>query len=101
MNKIVREHYPVSKLPEDLREGLANVETVKIVIEGDHELTGLAALETAERHYEQYISTLRPMTLKEMMADRLANPDRYRGKVTPEEAVARIRELRDEWDDDR
>jgi hypothetical protein len=22
MNKIVREHYPISKLPEDLREGL-------------------------------------------------------------------------------
>ncbi len=35
MNKIVREHYPVSKLPEDLREGLKPDEEVRITIESD------------------------------------------------------------------
>jgi hypothetical protein len=39
MNKIVREHYPVSKLPEDLREGLDLAATVIVTVtaEASHE----------------------------------------------------------------
>jgi len=101
MNKIVREHYPVSKLPEDLREELVGRETVRIVIEDDDGLAGLTAMETTEREFQQFLSTLAPMNLRDLLADRARNPAKYRGNVTPEEAVARIRELRDEWDDDR
>jgi hypothetical protein len=32
MNKIVREHYPVAKLPEDLREGLDPSGTAAVTI---------------------------------------------------------------------
>lgn len=35
MNRLVREHYPVSKLPEDLREGLDGQGEVTITIEID------------------------------------------------------------------
>ena len=33
MNRIVREHYPVEKLPEDLREGLAAGQQVTVTVE--------------------------------------------------------------------
>ena len=33
MNKLVREHYPVSNLPEDLREGLDGKGEVTVTIE--------------------------------------------------------------------
>ena len=35
MNKIVREHYPVEKLPEDLRAELGLAQTVTVVIEAE------------------------------------------------------------------
>ena len=35
MNKIVRDHYPVANLPEDLREGLGDVATVRVVVESE------------------------------------------------------------------
>jgi hypothetical protein len=33
MNRIVREHYPAEKLPEDLREGLAPGARVRVSVE--------------------------------------------------------------------
>ncbi len=33
MNRIVREHYPVSKLPEDLREGFGPHDEVRVTID--------------------------------------------------------------------
>ena len=86
MNRIVRDHYPVEKLPADLREGLAGHATVRIEIEVEPE--------AAAGQSPQRVTTLKE-TL-EMIA-------KYRAKghpsVSSEEAVARIRELRDEWDD--
>lgn len=79
MNKIVVEHYPVEKLPEDLRVGLAPAGSVRVTVESDPPV---------------------PMTAAEVVATmkrRLA--DRDNAGVTVEEAVARIRALRDEWDD--
>ena len=79
MNKIVREHYPVENLPEDLREGLEAGSTVRVVVE----------VEKAEH---------RPMSFQESMRlieeYRRDNPER----TTTEDAVQRIRELRDEWE---
>jgi hypothetical protein len=74
MNKIVRENYPASKLPEDLREGIDPSKLVTVTIVDD-------------------TPPYQPMTLEEISASR--RPP-YR---SAEEIVASIRELRDEWDD--
>jgi hypothetical protein len=99
MNKIVREHYPVSKLPEDLRQEFAGLETVRVVIEEESKPAEKSMGALIDERYAEIISQIKPMTFQELMADRLANPAKYRGNVTPEEAVARIRALRDEWDE--
>jgi len=91
MNKIVRDHYPVSKLPEDLREGLEGVATVRVVVESEPQPS-----DTADS--DDPLLRKGPIEAHELMALR----ERYLAlghpPVTEEEAVARIRELRDEWD---
>jgi hypothetical protein len=72
MNRIIREHYPAEKLPRELREGLAPNARVTITIETETEPDSV-------------------MTLEEMFALRR---DVF---ASPEEAVAHIRALRDEW----
>lgn len=78
MNKIVREHYPVEKLPADLRpqRGLARTATVTIILDDD-------AREQRDR--QTAIAELREL--------------RSRLKPSPSDSVERVRELRDEWDD--
>ena len=75
MNKIVREHYPASKLPADLREGVDPRSTVTVTV----------MVEGLQRHE-------RVMTLDEIFAARRP-PFR-----SVEEIDAEIRRLRDEWD---
>jgi hypothetical protein len=88
MNKIVREHYPVENLPADLREGLAQGSTVRIVVEVEgEEASELLATPQKLMSVQDTLAMIRKY--------REANPER----VTTEEAAARIRELRDEWDD--
>ncbi|MBC2771283.1 hypothetical protein H6M51_00310 [Rhizobium sp. AQ_MP] len=82
MNKIVREHYPVENLPADLREGLTDGSTVRVVVEVEGD-----APNPAKTSFEDF--------MKKVEAYR-SQDDR---RVTTAEAVARIRELRDEWDD--
>ena len=82
MNKIVREHYPVENLPADLREGLTEGSTVRVVLEMEGDAPG-----PAKTSCEEF--------MKKVEAYR-SQDDR---RVTTAEAVARIRELRDEWDD--
>lgn len=102
MNKITREHYPVSKLPEELQKEFAGFETVTLMSERDaadpEEKSGGNSMQD---HYDEMMAAIKPMTWKELYEDRLANPEKYCRGVTIEEAVARVRELRDEWDDDR
>mgnify|MGYP003433171209 CR=1 FL=1 len=77
MNKIIRDNYPVSKLPNDLRAELGDARSVRLTIEG----------ESPQR------------TLDEILAE--VNRLRTEGVIEPvtaEEAVARVRALRDEWD---
>ena len=74
MNKIVREHYPVGRLPEDLREGLDPSAHVTVTI-------------TEEDHPEDVLS------LEELFARRRP-PFR-----TAEEIDAEIRAQRGEWDE--
>ena len=74
MNKIVRENYPASRLPDDLREGIDRASTVTVVV-------------TQEDRPEQVL------TLDEIFAMR--RPP-YRSKA---EIDADMRRQRDEWDD--
>ena len=85
MKKIVREHYPIANLPEDLREGFAADSTVKIVIEVEEpgECSDLAVIER------------KPVMANDIMEFRRRMLLDGRPSVSMEEAVARIRELRD------
>lgn len=75
MNRIVREHYPASRLPDDLREGISPASRVTVTI-------------TKEETPPQ-----RVMTLAEIFATRRP-PFR-----TAEEIAGAIRRSRDEWND--
>jgi hypothetical protein len=84
MNKIVREHYPVEKLPEDLRELVGDARSVTV------ELT------------EESASSFDSLTRDEVVAMMRQSQHEHAAQgtsITKEEAVRRIRELRDEWDD--
>lgn len=76
MNKIIRENYPASKLPEDLREGVDPESTVTVTV----------TVEELKR--PEHV-----MSLEEIFA---ARRPPYR---SAEEIVTSIRQLRDEWDD--
>ena len=90
MNKIVLEHYPVSNLPEDIRREFEGATTVRLIVEEDPMLTGSAALKALEAKYEAHFAKL--------ASEGSIDFGRHRGKTTIEEAVERIRQLRDEWD---
>lgn len=76
MNKIVREHYPVERLPEDLRAALPQGVTVRLTLEAESTKipAGRAWIEDIVRR-------------KEGISE------------TSDDPVDRIRKLRDEWDD--
>jgi hypothetical protein len=98
MNKIVFEHYPASKLPAELREGIDSSATVKVIVEQeyssplpeDERWPGFAKFPKIDR---------KPMTIEDTLAAIRRVKAENRPSVTVEEAVARIRQLRDEWDD--
>ncbi|MBA3448516.1 MAG: hypothetical protein H0T56_13110 [Pseudaminobacter sp.] len=77
MNKIVLEHYPASKLPDDLRAGMSPQAIVRVTVEEE----------------AKEIPVSREELLRLMRKSQLNAPS-----TTIEEAVARIRALRDEWD---
>lgn len=79
MNRIIREHYPVAKLPDDLREG----------INPDGHVTVTVVEEEQRPSREKLLELLEQSRLRA----------RSVGDVSSEEAVRRIRDLRDEWDD--
>lgn len=49
MNKIVKEHYPVEKLPEDLRAGLGAATHVRITVVLEDEQADAALLDDLDR----------------------------------------------------
>ncbi|MGE0501215.1 MAG: hypothetical protein AB7O76_09735 [Rhizobiaceae bacterium] len=77
MNRIVLEHYPASRLPEELREGIEAGASVRVTVEEE--------------------SRRPPLSREELLAS-LRNARKHATGVTLDEAVARVRELRDEWD---
>jgi hypothetical protein len=81
MNKIVREHYPVERLPADLRAELPLGSSVTVTVTANEEMP-------------------RALTSREAAALIAQMRVRNKGKgVTPEEAAADVRRSRDEWDD--
>lgn len=76
MNRIVRQHYPASQLPEDLRGQIAENASVTVTVE------------------EEARKPLGREELLELMRKAQENAP----GTSVEEAVARIRALRDEWD---
>jgi hypothetical protein len=79
MNKIVKEHYPASKLPVELREGIEASALVTVTI-------------------QEEVGRKEPPS-REELRQLIEQAQRDAQGVTMEEAVARIRTLRDEWDD--
>lgn len=82
MNRIVREHYPVENLPEDLRAELGSVTSVRVTVEP-----------TPSQDICKDSSSTRE-ALKRMRE--LVRSGKVKS-VTSQEAVDRIRTLRDEW----
>ncbi|GBD49965.1 hypothetical protein [Methylopila sp. Yamaguchi] len=78
--KIIREDYPVDRLPEDLRAELGDATRVRVTVE--------RAIDSDERKSWAEIEAL----IEELHRSPGFKP------VTTDEAVARVRELRDEWD---
>lgn len=78
MNKVVKEHYPVADLPADLRASFPGSGYVKVTVE----------VETPRKSLAELLAEL-PQR----------NPQETSRGVTLDEAVARVRALRDEWDD--
>jgi len=79
MNKIVREQYPAANLPDDLRGLLPSEAMVRVTVESDE-----APVKSVEQIRQDVEAA------------------RSRGEwpsVSTAEAVARVRALRDEWDD--
>jgi hypothetical protein len=77
MGKIVLEHYPASKLPDELRGQIADSATVTVTVE------------------EETRKPLGREALLKLMREAQASAP----GTSVEEAVARIRALRDEWED--
>ena len=82
MNRIVREHYPIDKLPEELREMLDPSLPVTLVLEQ------LAAVRDVSE--PDQVSDKMPLTqiLEDMQSRRVFSDD----------PVNRVRALRAEWD---
>lgn len=75
MNKIVKEHYPASRLPEDLRMGVDPAATVTVTIEQEAASPGGV------------------VTLEDIWSSRTP-PFKTAGEIDNE-----LRRQRDEWDD--
>ena len=86
MNKIVREHYPVENLPDDLRQLVADADFVTVEV----------TEEPVDPDAPPPLSVEDAVALMHEMQRHVSE----RGEsVSWEEAVRRVRELRDEWDD--
>ena len=77
MNRIVRTHYPVEKLPEDLRLNLPEGSTVTVTLQEE-------AIDHSQLTNSEFIEKLKAI--------------RERMPIIEDDPVKRIRQLRDEWD---
>lgn len=89
MNKIIKEHYPVAKLPEDLRDGLNPAQEVRITIEIASDIQAASEEKTLPSWFRRLD---RVLSVEEIFT--LRRPPFRSG----EEIDAEIRRQRDEWD---
>jgi hypothetical protein len=80
MNKIVLEHYPVSRLPDDLREAIGGAKEVTLTIVTEDAARDDAAPSTGRDDWFSRHEHIRRDTFK-----------------TTEEVTDYVRSLRDEW----
>lgn len=78
MNKIVHEHLKASELPERLREGIDAAATVTVIVQEESKGERLPRDE-----------------LRRLLVEARHNAS----GISTDEAVARVRKLRDEWED--
>jgi hypothetical protein len=78
MGRVELRHYPASKLPTELRGTFAEGDFVNVTVETDAD---------------------KPLSREEVLKKMLHHPVPAGKGVSIEEAVRRIRELRDEWED--
>ncbi|NGP18349.1 hypothetical protein [Devosia aurantiaca] len=90
MNRIVRQHYPVEKLPEDLREHFPDAEAVTVSVLSEPAQPFIHSGDKPRLSLDETFARLRSIQQRSMENG---------GGVTAEEAVRRVRELRDEWGD--
>ena len=76
MNKIVREHFPASLLPAELREGLSAGASVRVTVEEE---------------------ARKPLSREDLL-NSLREARQHAPGIAVEDAVERVRQLRDEWD---
>jgi hypothetical protein len=81
MNRIVRDYYPAERLPDDLQKLIDPSRPIRIVIEQDDDQKVRKSPEELLAMLDAYRATIKGKS------------------ISTEDAVARIRELRDEWDD--
>lgn len=118
MNTVVRRHVPASSLPEEFRQGIDPTETVTVTVEVEDTGTDKDYLDDLKRRLREAqqadLGFERPPPVVRLprLAELGINPDNIkpisladirsitapRG-TTVDEAVRRIRALRDEWDD--
>lgn len=79
MNRIVLEHYPAAKLPKDLRGDIDIGAPVRVVVEEEETAKPRLTVEQFRALIERAHNSAKPTTI--------------------EEATARVRALRDEWED--
>ncbi len=80
MNRIVREHYPAAKLPDDLRKEIGAEKSVTITIEVENAGAGSEAANVRDDWFSKY-EHIRRATFHSI-----------------EEVNDYVRTLRDEWD---
>jgi hypothetical protein len=81
VNRIVRDHYPAERLPDDLQKLVDPSRPIRVVLEQDDDHKPRKSPEELLAMLDAYRATIKGTG------------------VSTEDAVARIRELRDEWDD--
>ena len=101
MNRIVREHYPAARLPEDLRREIGVAETVTLVIEAEASRPARTRQQAVDEGLsERAVSEIQAAAASDPSGDgplmRIVESVRER-RVMTDDPVERVRALRAEW----
>ena len=91
MGRIVRDRYPIEKLPEDLRDGLSRGAIVRVTVE-ELSRTPPAEISGAGEVVTSGVEPRSGLTLEQLFARRKPN------FASGDEVDTYVRAMRDEWD---